>query len=290
MAGRLGLTGSGKPPRWWRVALPLGVLICAACSSTPSRAAGTPGGGYPSSIVVIGHSGSTGRATDPDWPVKDVPRNSWATGDNPTVNSVYLRILALNPAVRGHAANLAVDGTAVDQLDVQAQEALRIKPLPDLFLIETLDNDIRCDGTDEQNYAPFGASFERALDRITHGAPHAKIFVVGSPAGSVESVTAVRSKFPDFIKLAGGDAPCDTLDSAGHIRKAGILKVNTIVKGYQGELASHCAKFPQCRYDGGALSRMAVTAEDLAVDHVHLSIAGHRKQAEVEWAALNLAP
>ncbi|MDP9222533.1 MAG: hypothetical protein M3P18_01505 [Actinomycetota bacterium] len=287
MAGQLGLIRSSSAT-WWRVTLPLVVLLVAACSSTPSGAAGSPTGGYPTSMVVIGHSGSTGRATDPNWPVKDVPRNSWATGDNPTVNSIYLRILALNPAVRGHAANLAVDGTAVDQLDVQATEALRIKPLPDLFLIETLDNDIRCDGTDEQNYAPFGVSFEHALNRITRGAPRARIFVVGSPAGSVESVTQVRSKFPDFIKLAGGDGQCNTIDSVGHIRQAGISQVNAIVKGYQAELASHCAKFPRCRYDGGALSRMVVTAEDLAVDHVHLSIAGQRKQAEVEWAALDL--
>ena len=57
-------------------------------------------GGYPDSIAVLGHSGSTGEHSDPKRPFAEVRANSWATGSNPKVNSLYLRILERNPAIR----------------------------------------------------------------------------------------------------------------------------------------------------------------------------------------------
>jgi len=51
-----------------------------------------------------------------------------------------LRLLSLNPAVRGHNTNLAAAGTGVDELAGQADQALATKPLPELFLIQTVDN------------------------------------------------------------------------------------------------------------------------------------------------------
>src|SRR3954454_11786639 len=44
--------------------------------------------GYPNSIAVLGHSGSTGENSDPDQPGVEVRENSWATGSNPEVNSL----------------------------------------------------------------------------------------------------------------------------------------------------------------------------------------------------------
>jgi hypothetical protein len=61
---------------------------------------------YPDSIVVLGHSGATGANSDNRG--VDVKANSWATGTNPEVESIYLRVLALNPAVEGNNTNLAV--------------------------------------------------------------------------------------------------------------------------------------------------------------------------------------
>ena len=126
---------------------------------------------YPNSIVVLGHSGATGYDSDPKAPETDATQNSWATGDNPEIRSIYLRLLALNPAVRGHNTNLAVDGTGVGELAGQADQALATKPLPELFLIQSVDNDMRCDGTDADNYAPFAATLTEVLKKITSGAP-----------------------------------------------------------------------------------------------------------------------
>jgi len=111
------------------------------------------------------------------------------------VNSVYLRVLAQNPAVVGHNFNLAKGGSRVDDLLRQAEGAVELDPLPELVVIQTIDNDIRCDGTDPQNYEPFGATLDSALDIIEAGAPDAKIFFV-SQWGTVSSYMDAFAGFP----------------------------------------------------------------------------------------------
>ncbi len=91
------------------------ILALAACSSSGSTAPSASPGvttstttapvstpGYPDSIVVLGHSGATGANSDPKNLSRDARENSWATGTNPTVNSIYLRVLAKNPAAVSH--------------------------------------------------------------------------------------------------------------------------------------------------------------------------------------------
>ena len=43
-----------------------------------------------------------------------------------------------------------------------------------------------------------------------------------------------------------------------------------------------------CRYGGGSLYRMPITAADLTEDGRHLTISGQRKQAELEAKVLGL--
>jgi hypothetical protein len=59
---------------------------------------------------------------------------------------------------------------------------------------------------------------------------------------------------------------------------------------YLGELKSVCAKFPACQYDNDALYHMPITTGDItASDGAHLTIAGLRKQAALEWHVLGIA-
>ena len=101
----------------------------------------------PRSIVVLGHSGATGENSDPSRPGAEVRENSWATGTNPAVNSVYARILAPNPAIKGHNTNLAQGGATVRDLVSQAELVGPLLPKPDLVLIQIMDNDIDCPTT-----------------------------------------------------------------------------------------------------------------------------------------------
>src|SRR5690349_2388803 len=108
-----------------RFALLTAIVLCGCGGgedepAQPPAVKGTPG--YPSSMVVIGHSGNTGQATDPDDPEAEVRENAWATGTNPEVRSVYSRILERNPAIEGRAENLAQGGATNAELLGQAEE------------------------------------------------------------------------------------------------------------------------------------------------------------------------
>ena len=60
---------------------------------------------------ALGGSVTAGFNTDCPDPWTDCPDNSWATGTNPAVDSVYIRLLALNPQLKDHNANDADSGT-----------------------------------------------------------------------------------------------------------------------------------------------------------------------------------
>jgi len=260
-----------------------------AATTSPSSQATQASDQYPNSIVVLGHSGATGYDSDPKAPETDARQNSWATGDNPDVNSIYLRLLALNPAVRGHNTNLAVAGTGVDELAGQADQALAAKPLPELFLIQSVDNDMRCDGTDADNYAPFAATLTDVLNKITSAAPTAKILIVSSPWATVQNYGQVAAQLPGPRAANSGTGPCDQFDPSGKPVPAHSRTLEGITLHYLGELKSACAKLPTCQYDNDALYHMKITTDDITPsDGFNLTVAGLRKQAALEWRVLAL--
>jgi lysophospholipase L1-like esterase len=261
-------------------------------SATPSSTSPSPVSqslhAYPTSIVVLGHSGATGLHSDPTSRPTDARQNSWATGDNPDVDSIYTRLLALNPAVRGHNANVAVDGTGVKELADQADKALAIEPRPDLFLIETVDNDMRCDGTDAANLAPFGAALEDVIRKISLGAPEAHIFMVSSPWSTSESYFTVAQQHPGARASNTGTGLCDLFSPSGEPLPDHQSYLEQTAQQYLATVESVCAKFPACRYDKGALHNLVVTPDDLTPEGFHLTISGQQKVAAIEWAALAL--
>lgn len=65
-------------------------------TASPSLGAGPVG------VIAIGHSGLTGENTDPSLPpFSPVLENSWATGSNPEVDSIYQRLVAVRPETEG---------------------------------------------------------------------------------------------------------------------------------------------------------------------------------------------
>lgn len=279
------------------------VALTVACSSSskPGTAAGGSGSAsstsapplsttYPNSIVVLGHSGTTGANSDPNAQDSDARQNSWATGENPDVDSIYNRLLALNPAVKGHNSNFGVDGSDVDDLDGELVQALAVKPLPDLWMIQEVDNDMQCDGTDPQNYPKFAATLTKVLQEIVAAAPKARILLVSSPPGTVDNYGQIVEHLENGIIKNQGDGPCDMFDLDGKVVPSHWRYQEKVIFGYHAQLTSVCGQFPQCVYDGGALYRMKITADDLAVDAQHLSVSGHRKQAALEWGVLGYGP
>src|SRR5690349_19406402 len=84
-----------------------------------------------------------------------------AAGEN-----IYSRLLAADPAVKGHNGNFAngegapeAAGHELEDFAGQVHVLLRQKVKPDLVLVQVIDRAMKCDGTTERNFADYGAKF-----------------------------------------------------------------------------------------------------------------------------------
>jgi hypothetical protein len=238
--------------------------------------------GYPNSIAVLGHSGSTGENSDPDQPGVEVRENSWATGSNPEVDSVYLRILERNPAIEGHNLSYSEASAGIDQVAAQADRLLAHEPNTDLILVQVMDNDLTCP-LDRAALSDFHAKLTATLEKLARGAPSSSQFVV-SQFGSVR--TYARSLTREERASQGGTGPCDFMTPAGEIAPTKATRLETAIHAYEGALEAACEEVRQCTYDGGAFGRIVDRREYLSNDLNHLSVEGHAKAAAVAWAAM----
>jgi hypothetical protein len=233
-------------------------------------------------MAVLGHSNATGEDSDPAQPHVVIRANSWATGTNPAVNSVYLRILARNPAIRGHGFNLAQPGATVDDLLVEARQAVLLKPTPELFLVQIMDNDIACPAT-TGDYATFRSKLITALGVLARGAPRSRIFVVSQWGSPTTYWKALR---PAQRRQFGGTGPCDFLDPQGRLVPRELHRLETIIHGYEAQLAAGCKRIPRCAYDGGAFGRQTDKNEYISEDLNHFTIRGAAAAGTVAWAVM----
>ena len=278
------------------VLVTISVVLLAACSSqsdpggpsTSTSGNGSPPSAsdsrFPSSIVVLGHSGTTGFNSDPAAPETDVVANSWATGTNPEVDSVYLRVVERNPDVEGNVQNFGIDGSRVDSLLDQEERAAVVTPTPDLVLVRSIDNDIRCDGTDAGNYEPYRKTLTAVMDALTRDIPNATIFFVSQWADVTEYSRVASSINPWHLTGAG---PYDVVNTdtgkLDHKREAYLQR---IVDDYFAIIVDVCGQYPNCQTDSGAMQRMRLQKSDLAEDLDHLSVKGLHKMAAIAFHAL----
>jgi hypothetical protein len=259
-------------------------LLAFLVASSSARSESTYSG-YPSSIAVLAHSGATGENSDPSRPGQEVRANSWATGTNPAVNSVYLRILAKNPKIEGHNVNLAHGSATVQDLVVMSKQVVAMTSKPELVLIQIMDADIVCPAR-KQAYGSFRSTFVSALKVLARGAPDSRFFVVsqfGSPTTEWRTFTLAERK------SVGGTGACDYLDPGGKVVPKKLARLESAIHGYEAQLKAACKQVQQCRYDGGAFGRIVNKREYVSSDLNHFSVKGHAKAAAVAWSALQRA-
>jgi hypothetical protein len=247
--------------------------------------------GYPGSMLVIGHSGLTGFASNPKHPFQDAWQNSWAAGTNPAVESIYTRLLALNPAIKGRVLNLAQDGATLQEFAAQVSRAAALKTRPDLVIIDIGNNDLACDGQDESRLASFGTDFATSLRELATDLPAARIFVVGQTQNFDGFVKALMhlSAAARLTHASKGICSIFAPQSAavpGSVVPAHLSYLKQIMNGIDSQLSAACAHVPRCTYDGDASRRLVGTASDLTSRYDHLSISGLAKLAALEWAAM----
>jgi hypothetical protein len=273
------------------------VLVVTGCgsdddspSAEPEPDAPTPASTPPvertpelDSIAVMGHSGATGAGSDGTG--MDVPNNSWATGDNPDVESIYRRLLATHPALEGHNANVARSGSNVDDLARQVEALATVDPVPDLVIIQSIDNDIRCDGSDPDNYGPFGEKLDDVLTMLEDQTGGAQVFFVDQWS-SVQIYDDVIATIPRGVAGNSGTGPCDVFTPEGKRDPEAEAYLQEQVDAYYDVIVDVCARHERCYTDEGALQRMPLSPEDLVSDLNHLSVQGLQKMAQYAWDAL----
>lgn len=239
----------------------------------------------PSSMAAVGDS-ITQAASSGGGLGTDYPQNSWSTGTNTTVNSHYLRLLALSSSISGHAYNRSVSGAKMVDLNGQMQNVVALRPAYLTVLIG--GNDLCTDTVGAMtSVSAFRSQFEAAMSTLAAGSPDTNVLVT-----SVPNVYHLWELFKGnfwarFIWSTGN--VCQSLlanptstTSADVARRAAVAQRNV---DFNTQLAQVCAASAHCRWDGNAVYNTFFTTSDASGDYFHPSISGQAKLAAVSWAA-----
>lgn len=267
-------------PRWLIVFLVLALTLGIV---QPASAAVT----YPNSITALGDSITTAYDSTA---YGDVKANSWATGTNTTVKSIYSRILAVNPLISGKNVNLAVKGKMMVDLNRQAS---LVSATADYVTIEMGSNDVCTTSQATMTaVATFRSQFETAMQTLTQKAPNARVYVLSIPniynLWSIEKNNSSARFYWSFFKICQSMLanPLSTTTTDVNRRNA-VLQRN---KDFNTQLQQVCAAYSQCTFDNNAVFNTALAISDVSkLDYFHPSLAGQAKLASVAWGASGLA-
>ncbi len=268
-----------------RIRIALTCVLAALITSitAPSANAAT----YPDSMDALGDSIT--RAFNTCWfPFVDCTQNSWATGTNSDVNSYYLRLNELNPAIQGNNHNDAVSGAVMADLDGQAADA--VSRNVELVTILMGNNDACSSSIDTMTpVSTFQSQFEAAMSRLDSGIPNADIKV-----GSLPDIYQLWELFhddPDAVSTWDSYDICQSLlanpqstDPADVERRETfrqrVIDFNTVLENV-------CAQYSQCQFDNNAGFNTTFKEQHVSTrDYFHPSVEGQALLAGVAWNAL----
>jgi len=266
--------------RLWLAAL---VSLALVIGLAPVASASAPP--LPSSMAAVGDS-ITQAASSGGSLGTDYPANSWSTGTNSTVNSHYLRLLALNPGISGHNNNASVSGSKMVDLNAQMQGLQASHP--DYLTVLIGGNDLCTDAVSQMtSVTDFRSQFVNAMGTLASVSPNTNVYV-----SSIPNVYHLWDLFKNNwwarIVWSAGNI-CQSLlanptstTAADVARRAEVAQRNI---DYNTQLAEVCAAAPHCRWDGNAAYNTVFAKSDVSGDYFHPSIAGQAKLAAVSWGA-----
>ncbi|MET9904650.1 SGNH/GDSL hydrolase family protein [Streptomyces sp. NPDC006446] len=270
------------------------LLAIAACDATGGDSSAPSGTGArpspkptpvwdrsPESMAAVGDSIT--RGFDACSVLSDCPEVSWATGSDPQVNSLAVRLLGTTGAA-DRSWNYAVTGARMADLPGQMAQAATRKP--ELVTVMAGANDACRSSTSAMtSVADFRTAFQDAMDTLRGTLPKAQVYVSsvpdlkrlwsegrGNPLGKQVWKLGIC---PSML----GDA--DSLDSAATLRRG---KVQDRVEAYNQVLHEVCAKDRRCRFDGGAVFDYRFGTDQLSHwDWFHPSKNGQARLAEIAY-------
>jgi lysophospholipase L1-like esterase len=245
------------------------IVLAVAGAGAASNAANQRSASAYASIAALGGSASTGFSTAGQF--AEAPANSWVTGTNPAVRSIYLRLRTLNPTIARHVYHGAEPGSTMSDV---ADQAKRVPHGTELVTVQAGGNDA-CGAPDPTRPAAFRAQFETALKALEARVPRARVVVL-----SIFDLPAMWDAVKSVPAATSARNLCISVESADGERALGRQ-----VRYLNQQLASVCARHRNCRYDGGAAYHLRWQRRDIStVDYFHPSLSGQRKIAAALWA------
>ena len=237
--------------------------------------------GYPDSMAALGDSitqavNSSG--------IGNQPQNSWSTGTNAAVDSVYLRILAQNAGISANNFNDSVSGARMTHLNGQAASA--VGQGVELVTILMGANDV-CTGSEASMtpVATLQSQLETALTTLSTGLPDARIAIGSIP--DVFNLWDILHTDPTAVSFWDAFSICQSLLAnatsmapADVQRRANVRQRNI---DFNTVLENVCGTYVHCRFDGNAGFNTAFGTEHVAFDYFHPSVAGQALAASVAW-------
>ena len=293
-----------------RFAIALAVFLVGLALMAGTASATKP----PSVMAALGDSITRAFNSDgpgcPTGPALDCPKNSWATGTNPLVDSFRERLDAVTPGTI-EAHNDSVSGARAVNLLGQAQVAASQDP--DFVLIEIGANDA-C-ALPPTPTATFRSQVRAALEVLVAANPKVYIQLMSIP--DINNLRTIFTEPPDQNALTRWSAfnTCQGLlanplstEQADEERRAAFRQQ---VIADNEALAEVCGEFKRCRWDEYAIFNSSFTTADVAnvvntsginippfnaipifgpgnenstADYFHPSIQGQAMLAEAAWS------
>lgn len=268
-------------------ALAASALLLAGCSSAPAQKPTTAPLKIQSigSMAVLGDSISVATATCGY--NSNCNENSWATGSAPGLKSFAQRLGAEEGSVVT-TYNDAVPGARARDLAPQVSLAVQQKADYVTILIGGNDycaadiNSMTSPTAYQQQLASVLATFKQYLPKTLislASVPNpAGVYAANSKSAAARQVWSVAKLCPSLLA-----SPTSTSQDAKDRRQFVLARA----QAYNQAAAAVCAQYANCHYDDSAVFNQQYSAADLSdLDYFHPSLAGQRKIAADEWAAM----
>lgn len=271
--------------------LVLGTLVCVLVGLSVTAGVAQAAPALPNSLSAVGDSITRAYNTCSSAYV-DCPPNSWSSGTSATVNSHYSRILASNPLISGKGFNDAKSGAKMADLNGQVT-TVNSRGVEYVTILMGGNDVCSSSASTMTSVATFSAQFRTAMTTLTTGSPNTRIFVASVPDvynlwqtlkgnGSARFIWAIFGICQSMLANPLSTAQAD-VDRRALVRQRNI--------DFNTELATVCAAFANCMFDGNAVFNTKFASTDVSTrDYFHPSISGQRRLACVTWGAGYWAP
>ena len=259
-------------------------LLAVLTVSVPVRAASLH---LPNSIAAAGDSIT--RAFDSSWNgcvLTDCPQYSWSTGDNTSVDSQYLRILAMNPRINGRAYNDARTGAAmaalVGQLKTAAAQGVQY-----VTVLMGVNDLCTSSASTMTSTATFKSQLDQALADFYAADRRAHLYLSSLP-NLFQLWSVLHNNLVAEATWATFDICQSMLNQTNNDAQRQLVVAQE--QADNNVLATECARAvsagDDCHWDKLAGFNFNFPVSDIStIDYFHPNLAGQNAMAALTWSA-----